>query len=222
MTVEGATNKSLFLLALLIVSAIGTVTAIGSNPDLGFPMMIGGAVIGFILAIVTSFKANWSPVLAPAYAVAVGLVIGSLSLMYENVYKGIVLNAAVGTVGILLVMLTLYRTGIVRATPMVTRAIIFATLGIGIIYLVDIVMMSFFHTAIPMIHDSGPIGILFSVVVCGIAAFNLILDFNFIEQGAQSGAPKFMEWYAGFTLLVTLVWLYLEVLRLLSKLNSRS
>lgn len=221
MTVEGATNKALFLLAVLILSAIGTVATVTSNPALGMPLLIGGAIVGFILAITISFKPDWSPGLSPVYAIAEGCVIGTISMLYESMSKGLVLDAVLLTVGILLVMLTLYRTGIVRATPMFTRVMIFAIGGIAITYLVDIVMMMFgYH--IPMIHDSGPIGIGFSVVVCGIAAFSLILDFDFIERGAQNGAPKFMEWYAGFSLLVTLVWLYLEVLRLLSKMNSRS
>ena len=216
MTVNGAINKSIVLFGALLLSGIGAAALTISNPALGMPMLIGGAVVGFILALVISFKPNLAPTLSPVYAIAEGFAIGTISLLYEGVQSGIVFNAMIITASILGLMLLLYRTGIVRATPLFGKVMMFAIGGICVTYLVDIVM-SMFGQHISMIHDSTPIGIGFSLLVCGIAAFSFILDFDFIEKGAQSGAPKFMEWYAGFSLLVTLVWLYLEVLRLLSK-----
>jgi uncharacterized YccA/Bax inhibitor family protein len=219
MTVSGTMNKALALFAILLFSGIGGAYLALSNPGIAMPLTIGGALIGFVLAMVISFKQDLAPVLSPVYAVVEGLAVGAISLIFESVYKGIVFNAAVLTVSILGMMLLLYRVGVLRATPLFVKAVSFGVLGICITYVVDIVL-SLFGTQIPMIHQSSPIGIVFSLIVCGIASMTFILDFDCIEKGAQNGAPKYMEWYAGFSLLVSLVWLYLEILQLLSKLRS--
>ena len=157
--------------------------------------------------------------LAPVYAVFEGALLGAISSVFNAKYQGIAFQAAALTLGVLGVMLVLYRTGVLRATQKFMVVVMAATGAISLVYLVSMVM-SLFGKSIPMIHDSGPIGIGFSVVVVAVAALNLILDFAIIESGVQRGAPKYMEWYAGFSLLVTIVWLYLEILRLLSKLNN--
>lgn len=158
--------------------------------------------------------------LAPAYAVFEGCFLGAISSVFHAKYQGIAFQAAGLTLGVLGVMLVLYRTGILRATEKFVMVLMAATGAIALLYFVNMVMR-LFGTSIPMIHESGPIGIGFSLVVVTVAALNLIVDFAVIESGVRNRAPKYMEWYAGFSLLVTIVWLYLEILRLLSKLNSR-
>lgn len=221
MTVQGAVNKSAILLILCAGMAaitwnLATRGQVGSVQGLA----VGGAIGGFILAMVTVFKKTWSPVTAPLYAVAEGLFIGAISWVFERQMPGIVPQAVMFTFGTLAALLAAYTTGIIRATNGFRRGVIAATMGIALVYLVSIVL-GFFNIQIPGIFGNGLIGIGFSVVVVIIAAMNLVLDFDLIESGAQMGAPKYMEWYAGFGLLVTLVWLYLEILRLLSKLNRR-
>ena len=159
-------------------------------------------------------------VATPAYAALEGLLLGGVSVGFEAQYPGLVSQAVFLTFGVLAVLLMAYRSGIIRATDNFKLGVVAATGGIGLVYLVGFVM-SFFGASIPLIHGSGPIGIAFSLVVVGVAALNLVLDFDFIEQGAERGVPKYMEWYAAFGLLVTLVWLYLEMLRLLAKLQER-
>ena len=189
------------------------------NPMMSF-YMIGGLVLGLICAIVLMFKKTWAPVLTPAYALFEGLALGGISATFEVRFPGIVLQAVMATVGVFAALLFAYKTGMIRATENFKLGIVAATGGIGLIYLVGFVL-SFFGMSIPLIHESGPIGIGFSLVVVVIASLNLVMDFDFIEEGAESGAPKYMEWYGAFGLTVTLVWLYLEMLRLLSKLQSR-
>jgi uncharacterized YccA/Bax inhibitor family protein len=221
MTVNGAINKALALFTILLFSAIGGAYVTLSNPAIAMPLMLGGVLIGFGLAIVISFKNDLAPVLSPVYAVAEGIAVGAISLIYASMYSGIVFNAIVITGSIMGLMLLLYRTGILRATPMFVRGMTFAIGGLMVTYLVDIVM-GMFGVHMPFINDSTPMGIAFSLLACGVASMTsmtFILDFDFIERGAQQGAPKYMEWYAGFSLLVTLVWLYLEILRLLGKMR---
>lgn len=170
--------------------------------------------------MVIIFKKEWSAYLAPAYAIAEGLFLGAISAMFEAQWNGIVLQAVGLTFGTFIAMLILYRTGVIKATERFKSIVFTATLGIGIFYLIAIVLRMF-NIEMPLIHSSGTFGIIFSLVVVAIAALNLILDFDMIEQGAAQGAPKYFEWYASFGLMVTLVWLYLEILRLLSKLNRR-
>jgi uncharacterized YccA/Bax inhibitor family protein len=180
--------------------------------------MIGG-IGGFIAAMVTIFKKEWSPVTAPIYALLEGLFLGSLSAMFEIRFPGIAIESVALTFGTCLCLLLAYRAGIIRASQKFTMGIVAATGGIAVVYIASM-LLGFFHVQIPGIFGSGPVGILFSLAVCAIAALNLILDFSFIEDGARTGAPKYMEWYSAFGLMVTLIWLYLEILRLLSKLRD--
>lgn len=227
MTVDGTVNKTALCLILLMataswtwsLAAVDPLTGRG-NPAAAGPWMMVGMVGGFVTALVTTFKKEWAPVTAPAYAMLEGLALGGLSSIFEARYPGIASQAVFLTFGTLGALLLAYRSGMIRATDNLRLGIFAATGGIALIYLVNFVM-HFFGSGIPMIHSSSPIGIGFSVVVVGVAALNLVLDFDFIEQGAAQGAPKHMEWYGAFGLMVTLVWLYVEILRLLSKLQER-
>jgi uncharacterized YccA/Bax inhibitor family protein len=184
----------------------------------GYTMV--GAFGGFIVAMVTIFKKEWSPVTAPIYALLEGLFLGAFSAMMELRFPGIAIQSVALTFGTCFCMLLAYRSGMIRATQRFTVGVIAATGGIALLYFASIIL-GFFHVQIPGIFGSGPIGILFSLGVVVIAALNLILDFSFVEEGAAHGAPKYMEWYSAFGLMVTLIWLYLEIVRLLGKLNSR-
>lgn len=216
MTVNGAIQKSVILFALLVGAGLFTFRFPGS---VGMPVIIGAFVATAVICLVLYFKPQWSPVLAPTYAVLDGVVMGAISLMYAKAFDGLVVQALLLTLGTLAGMLGLYSFGIVRPTQKFRAIVGAATLGIAIFYLVAIVL-AMFGIKIPMIHQGGMIGIGFSLFVVTIAALNLIIDFGNIEEGAEAGAPKFMEWYCGFALLVTIVWLYLEILRLLAKLRS--
>jgi uncharacterized YccA/Bax inhibitor family protein len=185
------------------------------------PLMVGGMFGGFICAMVTIFKKEWSAVTAPVYALLEGLVLGGVSAMLETRYPGIAIQAVGLTFGTLFVMLLAYRSGLIRVTDKLRLGIVAATGGIMVFYLMEMVL-GFFGVHFATINGSGPVGIGFSLVVVAIAALNLVLDFDFIEKGVQFGAPKYMEWYGAFGIMVTLVWLYLEILRLLSKTRSRS
>jgi uncharacterized YccA/Bax inhibitor family protein len=221
MTVQGAVNKTALLLLLTTgTAAFAWNVASKGQGGTAQALAIGGAIGGFILALITVFKKNWSPITAPLYALVEGLFIGAISYVFELQFPGIVPQAVMFTFGTLAALLAAYTTGLIRATSGFRRGVVAATLGVGLVYLVSI-ELSLFGIQIPGIFGNGLIGIGFSVVVVIIAAMNLVLDFDLIESGAQMGAPKYMEWYAGFGLLVTLVWLYLEILRLLSKLNRR-
>ena len=173
-----------------------------------------------MLAIVTAFKKEWSPVTAPLYALVEGFFLGAISALYNHLYEGIVMQAVMLTFGTLFALLLAYRSGLVKATENFKLGVVAATGGIALVYLATIAL-SFFNIQIPLIHESGLIGIGFSLFVIVIAALNLVLDFDFIETGVEQGAPKYMEWYGAFGLMVTLVWLYIEFLRLLAKLQSR-
>lgn len=226
MTIGGTVNRCFILLALLVASAawcwdLATPAPLAEAPSVGAPLLIMiGAIGGFIVALITIFKKTWAPVTAPIYALLEGLVLGGISAAMEARYPGIVIQAVLGTFGTLGALLFAYRSGLIKATENFKLGVVAATGGIFFVYLISFVL-GFFGVQVPMIHDSGPIGILFSVAVVIIAALNLVLDFDFIENGERSGAPKFMEWYAAFGLMVTLIWLYLEILRLLSKVRSR-
>ncbi len=219
MTLGGTVNKTALSLFILLITA-GYVWNRGAN-DPALPMWILGSVIaGFILALVTVFKQTWAPMTTPAYAAVEGVALGGISVVFESQYPGIVSQAVFLTFGTLGALLLAYRSGVIKATENFKLGIVAATGGIALLYLVSFVL-SFFGMSVPLIHSSGTWGILFSVFVVVIAALNLVLDFDFIETGVQRGAPKYMEWYGAFGLLVTLVWLYLEILRLLAKLQSR-
>lgn len=222
MTVSGVVNKSLLMLILVILPASWTWNQFMSsgNPQTIIPWMYGGLFGGFIVAIVTVFKKQWSPVTAPLYSVLEGLALGGISAFFEAQFPGIVIQAVALTFGTLLSLLMAYKSGLIKVTENFRLGVVAATGGIALIYFVTIVL-GFFGIRMPFIHESGIIGIGFSLFVVVIAALNLVLDFDFIEHGASAGIPKFMEWYAAFGLIVTLIWLYLEILRLLAKLRSR-
>ncbi|WP_291910850.1 Bax inhibitor-1/YccA family protein [Chitinophaga sp. CB10] len=220
MTIRGTVNKMSFMLLLLIAAAVFSWGQFAMGTGNAFPLMIGGALGGFVLALIIIFKKEWAGYLAPAYALTEGLFLGAVSAVYNAQSHGIVMQAVGLTFGVFIAMLILYRVGVIRATERFKSIIITATLGIGIFYLVAMVLRMF-NIDMPLIFGSGTFGIVFSLIVVAIAALNLILDFDMIEQGVAQGAPKYFEWYASFGLMVTLVWLYLEILRLLSKLNRR-
>jgi len=182
--------------------------------------MIGGLFGGFIVALVTIFKKEWSPVTAPVYALLEGLALGGISAMFELRYPGIAIQGVGLTFGTLFVLLLAYQSGIIRATRGFKVGVIAATGGIAVLYLVDMVLR-YFNRPVTFIHESGPWGIAFSLFVVIIAALNLVLDFDLIETGVKNGAAKYMEWYGAFALMVTLIWLYLEILRLLGKARRR-
>lgn len=221
MTIQGTVNRSAFLLMLLLLSGVWAwEKAASGGPPAVMPWILVGVIGGLITALVTAFKKNWAPVTAPVYALLEGLVLGGISAFYQARFPGIVLHAVGLTVGTLAALLAAYTTRLIKPTENFKLGIFAATGGVALLYLVTMVL-GLFKINIPYIHGNGLIGIGFSAVVVGIAALNLVLDFDFIEQGAEHGAPKHMEWYAAFGLLVTLVWLYMEILHLLSKLRSR-
>ena len=223
MTINGTVNRTGFLILLVIAAAWFSWTRSAPGPNGAIapnPLIFIGAIGGFIVALITVFKKTFAPVTAPIYAVLEGLFLGGLSAMFEARFPGIAAQATFGTIGVLGGLLLAYRTGIIKATENFKLGVFAATAGIALLYLVSMVM-GFFGSSIGFIHQATPMGIGFSVFVVIIAALNLVLDFDFIENGAAMGAPKYMEWYAAFGLLVTLVWLYIEILRLLSKLRSR-
>jgi uncharacterized YccA/Bax inhibitor family protein len=223
MSVGGAASASLVLFAVLLISAaVGWVAVAEPQPGvLAFPpMALVGAIVGFVAVIVTMFKPLWSHILGPVYAVGQGLFVGAISKMFDAEYSGIVVQAVGTTLAVFGVMLFLYRTRVLRVTDKFRRIVIGATLGVAVLYLVSFVV-SLFGANVSFLSSSSGFGILFSLFVAGLAAFNLALDFDFIEQGEKMALPRRMEWFAALGLLVTLVWLYLEVLRLLAKLRER-
>ena len=223
MTVGGTASASMVLFALLLVSAaVGWIAVAEPQPGvLSFPpMAFVGAIIGFIAVMVTVFKPMTSHILGPVYAVGQGLFVGALSKMFDATYSGIVVQAVGTTLAVFGVMLFLYRTRILRVTDKFRRIVVGATLGVMVFYLASFVF-SMFGANVSFLSSSSGMGILFSLFVAGLAAFNLALDFDFIERGEAMGLPRRMEWFAALGLLVTLVWLYLEVLRLLAKLRDR-
>ena len=226
MTLNGAVNKTAILLVLTLAGALFTwaqfsAAMAAGNPGAVMPYVWGGAIGGFVVALVTIFKKTWSPYTAPLYAVLEGLFLGAVSAMFELRFPGIVMQAVGLTFGTLAALLLAYRSGLIKATENFKLGVVAATGGIALLYLVNIGMRLFGFEGMGFIHEGSTIGILFSVGVVIVAALNLVLDFDFIENGVEQQAPKYMEWYAAFSLLVTLVWLYLEILRLLSKLQSR-
>lgn len=223
MTMNGVVMKTAILLLVVLLSAGWTWMQFfkaGANPAAMTPWMMGGAIGGLVLALVTAFKPAWSGVTAPLYSLVEGIFIGGLSAVLETAFPGIVMQAALLTFGTLFVMLGVYRSGLIRATENFKLGVIAATGGIALVYLVTFVL-SFFGIQAPFLYGNGWTGIAFSLIVVAVAALNFILDFDFIEQAVRKGAPKYMEWYAGFAMMVTLIWLYVEFLRLLSKLRSR-
>jgi uncharacterized YccA/Bax inhibitor family protein len=221
MTLQGTVNKTgLLLLCVVATSAWTWGLAHSPTPEAAIPWMMGGLFGGLITAFVTIFKKNWAPLTAPLYALLEGLVLGGISAIFEKSYPGIATQAVGLTFGTLFVMLFAYKTGVIRATQGFKLGVIAATGGIAVFYLIAMVL-GFFHVNVGILYSSSPWGIAFSLFVVVIAALNLVLDFDMIETGARMGAPKYMEWYGAFGLMVTLIWLYLEILRLLARARRR-
>lgn len=220
MTIRGTVNKTFILLLLLSITFIYSWNQFINNPETVMPLMLVGGIGGFIIALVTIFVPKISPYTAPLYALLEGLFIGAISAHYEVQYGGIVFQAVLLTMGVLLSLLLAYMSGLIKVTQNFRLGIVAATGAIFLVYLVSIIG-SFVGFEIPHLHEATPLGIAISVVIVIVAALNLVLDFDFIEQASESRVPKYYEWYGAFGLLVTLIWLYIEILRLLAKLRSR-
>ncbi len=222
MTLQGTVNKTGVLLICVVATAAWTWNLFlhSHSPQTVMPLALLGGIGGLVVAMVTIFKKEWAGVTAPIYALLEGLVLGSISALLEVRFPGIAIQAVSLTFGTLVVLLLAYRSGLIAVTEKFRLGIIAATGGIALFYIVEIVL-GFFGIHFTAINGSGAIGIGFSVFVVIIAALNLVLDFDFIETGVRVGAPKYMEWYGAFGLMVTLIWLYFEILRLLSKIRSR-
>jgi len=223
MTIQGTVNKTFILLGILVLMATWTWSKTSDPSSAGLVNMVGivSGIVGFILAIATSFKPKWSPITAPLYAACEGLLLGFISALFEMRYPGIVIQAVGLTFAVTLAMLMGYKAGWLQATPALRKGLMIAMGGIMIFYgIVWIASMFGIHPP-GFINGGGPLGIAFSLFVVGIAAMSLILDFDIIESGAREGLEKYMEWYGAFALMVTLIWLYMEILRLLSKINRR-
>ena len=218
MTINGTVNKTLISLAVLVAFAWWTAS---DQTMAAFAMP--AAIVGFILALVISFKPAWAPALTPVYAAVEGCFLGAISLVFERMYSGVVLQALALTFATMLAMLVAYKSGYIRATPALRKGIVSAMSAIVLFYLASMVSSLFGYNALSSFYASNSLlAIGLSVIIVGVAAFNLVLDFDFIESSALQGrAPKYMEWYGAFALLVTLIWLYIEILRLLAKLQSR-
>src|SRR5262249_45322233 len=208
---KGNVNKNGILLLCVVVTAAWTWgLAHSEQPEAAFPWMIGGLFGGLITCLVTVFKKEWSALTAPIYALFEGLVLGGLSAIFEKSYPGIAVQSVALTFGVLFVLLLAYKTRLIRATRGFTLGIVCATGAIALVYTVNMFMRLFGSSGMSFLYASTPLGIGISVVVVIIAALNLILDFDLIERGAAMGAPKYMEWYGAFALMVTLIWLYME------------
>jgi uncharacterized YccA/Bax inhibitor family protein len=222
MSLQGTASKSLVLVLLTVFAASFTWNAVASgNVAILGPATLVGGIGGFIVALITIFKPKLSPYTGPIYAVLEGLLLGGVSALYNSRFAGLPLQAVALTFGVFMALLIVYRTGLIRATENFRLGVVAATGGIMVMYLLSFVL-GFFGVQLNFLHDSSPLSIGISLVIVAVAALNLVLDFDFIERGVEHGAPKYMEWYAAFGLLVTLVWLYLEMLRLLAKLQGRS
>tara|TARA_B100001769_G_C21921629_1_gene496956 strand:+ start:74 stop:802 length:729 start_codon:yes stop_codon:yes gene_type:complete len=216
MTLNGTVNK--VALSLLILIACAWYTFMSANTSFIWVGLIGG----FVVALITIFKKEWAPYTVPIYAVLEGLALGGISAIYDHMYTGIVQQAIFLTFGVFFALLFAYKSRIIKPTENFKLGIFAATAGIGVVYLISFVM-SLFGSGLSIMNpqNASLMSIGFSFFVVVIAALNLVLDFDFIEEASEQGLPKYMEWYGAFGLLVTLVWLYLEILRLLAKLNSR-
>ncbi|WP_321348586.1 Bax inhibitor-1/YccA family protein [uncultured Draconibacterium sp.] len=229
MTVNGTVNKTALMLLLVVAGAVFTwnkfFDAVASNPEAGLaavgPWLAIGGIGGFITVLVTVFRPQSSGISAPIYAVFEGLFLGGISAIFEMQYSGIVMRAVMLTLAVFMVMLFLYRSGIIKVTQKFMLGVVAATAGIALVYFVSFIA-GMFGAEMSFLYGNSNLSIGISLVVVAVAALNLVLDFSFIERASESGAPKYMEWYGAFGLMVTLIWLYLEILRLLSKLASRN
>ena len=220
MTIQGTVNKTFILLLLVLVTFVYSWNQFVTSPNSVLPLILVGGIGGLIIGLITVFVPKISPFTAPAYALLEGLFLGAVSAQYEAQYGGIVFQAVLIAIGVLLSLLFVYKSGLIRVTQNFRLGIVAATGAIFLVYIISFVG-GFFGFEIPHLHESTPLGIGISVIIVIIAALNLVLDFDFIENAAERQVPKYFEWYGAFGLLVTLVWLYLEILRLLSKLRSR-
>jgi len=222
MTINGTINKIGIMLLLVIAAAAYTWNIVmGADPGRASTLAMVGAIGGFIMALLTIFRPKSAAITAPIYAILEGLFLGAISAIINARYPGVAFQAVLLTIGTLFTMLFLYRSGRIRATPRFRRGVMMATGAVFFAYLISWIM-SLFGMPMGFMHSAGPLGILINLVIIVIAALNLIMDFDFIEKGSQMGAPKYMEWYGAFGLMVTLIWLYIEFLRLLSRFSSRS
>jgi uncharacterized YccA/Bax inhibitor family protein len=222
MTIQGTVNKTGLLLLFVVATAAWTWGLSHSpTPEAAYPWTFGGAIGGLVVALVTIFKKEWAPISAPIYALLEGLVLGGISAIFEKSYPGIAVQAISLTFGVMFVMLLAYKFRIVQATRGFKLGVIAATGGIALVYAINMMMSLFGHSQMSFLYAATPLGIGISLFVVIIASLNLIIDFDMIETGARMGAPKYMEWYGAFGLMVTLIWLYMEMLRLLSKVRRR-
>jgi len=222
MTAQGAVNKTLIMAALVLLGAIFSWNKFYSaGAQSAMTWALAGGIGGFIFALVTIFKKDWATYTAPVYAVLEGLFLGAISAIFEVRFPGIVIQAVGLTFGTLFALLFAYKSGFIKVTQKLRMGIVAATGGIALFYFITFIV-SLFGVNMSFMHGGSTLSIGISLVVVVVAALNLVLDFDFIEQGAQAGAPKYMEWYAAFGLILTLVWLYIEFLNLLAKLNSRN
>jgi uncharacterized YccA/Bax inhibitor family protein len=221
MTINGTINKIGLMLLLVIGAAAYTWKIVmGENPGSAGTLAMVGAIGGFIMAMVTVFRPQSSAITAPIYAILEGLFLGAISAVINASYPGVAFQAVLLTIGTLFTMLFLYRSGYIRATPKFRRGVMMATGAVFFAYLISWIL-GMFGMSVGFMHSNGPLGILISLAIIVVAALNLIMDFDFIEKGSQMGAPKYMEWYGAFGLMVTLIWLYIEFLRLLSRFAGR-
>jgi uncharacterized YccA/Bax inhibitor family protein len=220
MTLEGTVNKTLIAFIILVAAAVYTWNAYFDGADVTM-YWIAGIAGSLVLGLLIAFIPKIAPIGVPIYALLEGMFIGALSAQYEASFSGITLQAALLTFCVFLALLLAYKLRIIRATRNFRLGVFAATAGIMLVYAANFIM-NFFGAGIPYLHSNGWIGIGISLVIVAVAALNLVLDFDFIERGSESGAPKYMEWYGAFGLLVTLIWLYIEMLRLLAKLRSRN
>ena len=221
MTINGTLNKIGLMLLFVIVSASYTwKMVLGDDPGRVGTLAIIGGIGGFIMAMITVFSPKSSPYTAPVYAILEGMFLGAISAVINAQYPGVAFQAVLLTIGTLFTMLFLYRSGHIRATPKFRRGVMMATGAVFFAYLISWIL-SLLGIPMGFMHSSGPLGIIISLVIIVVAALNLIMDFDFIEKGSQMSAPKYMEWYGAFGLMVTLIWLYIEFLRLLSRFAGR-
>jgi uncharacterized YccA/Bax inhibitor family protein len=225
MTVQGTIVKTAILLAIAVIVAVFAWNQASTNPATAMPMALAGIFGGLVVGLIIGFKPTSAPFLAPVYAILEGLILGVISLIVAQKVgpQGTWMVAqAVGiTLGILAALLIAFSMGLIRIGSTATKVVIVATLGVGLVYVASMASNLFGFGGFGFIHQGTPLGIGFSIFVIALASFNLVLDFQYIESGVENQAPKYMEWYAGYGLLVTLVWLYIEVLRLLMKLREK-
>jgi uncharacterized YccA/Bax inhibitor family protein len=220
MTLAGAIGKTGLLMVICAAASVSVwLTAATLGPSLG-TAILGATIVGFVVALVTTFVPRWAPITAPLYAILEGLALGGITLIFNARYRGLPLEALALTVLAGTTMLVLYATRVVRVTERLRAVVIGATLAILLYYVIALVL-GFFHVQVPFLHGGGWMSIGFSLLVAGVATLNFLLDFDLIERAVQRGAPRYMEWYGAFGVLVTFVWLYLEILRLLAKMRER-